>query len=493
MADAAARPSPLPPVEALSAAEWRARAETAEARVAELEATVAALQHEVTALRAQVAELLARLTQNSSNSSKPPSTEQPGHNRRPPREKGRRSKGAQKGHKGVTRALVPPEQVSAFVSHFPSACTRCGQPLDETSAPAGAPLRHQVVELPPIQPEVIEHQLHRVVCACGQVNCAELPPEARFGTGPRLTGLVAVLCGRFRISREETASLLDLVLGVPICKGTVQAACERASEAMAAAVSELEAAVSKAPAAHVDETGWREDGKRRWLWVAVAGAIAVFAIHRRRGRDQLRAWFAEGFAGVIISDRWSAYEMFPPEQRQLCWSHLRRDLQAIIDRAGAGKAEAEAALAGSNGMFHQWHRFRRDEIDRRALQAETQPFRDAFRAFCEAGKEQDQDRKWRALGTDLLKHWASVFLFLDREGIEPTNNTAERAIRPGVLWRKMSQGNKSEVGARFVARILTVATTCRRQGRCLLEFLNQAILAWLRGIQGPSLLPAPGG
>jgi transposase len=467
---------PLPPAEALSAAAWRDLALVLQARVVVLEE--------------KVAELMARLGQDSSNSSKPPSTDPPGRNRYPPRQRGQKKRGAQPGHKGVRRDLVPPEAVSEFRPCFPEQCRGCrGAFLGET--PSMAPLRWQVVELPPMTPFVIEYQLHRLVCpGCRAVTTADLPPEARYGTGPRLTGLIALLCGRFRVSREETALLLEMVLGIPLCKGTVQACCERTSNALAGTVSEMEATLSQAPAVHLDETGWREGKARRWLWVAITSRLAVFALHEKRGMGQLRAWFQRGLAGTAISDRWSAYLLFPPEKRQLCWAHLKRDLQAIVDRGGPGKDPALAAHALRKAIFRLWHRFKQGALSRAQLLEQTAPFRAAFEDFCKNGRDQTTDPKWRTLGTDLLALWPAVFRFLEVDGVEPTNNHAERGLRPGVLWRKVSQGTRSNAGSRFVARILSVATTCRLQAQPLLEFLHRAILAHLRGEPGPSLLPA---
>lgn len=457
---------------------------------AAVEAATAPLRAENAALRAEVAELKARLNQNSANSSRPPSSDGP--KKAPPKGgKGKRKQGAQPGHKGVTRALVPPEKVTSRTEHRPDRCDGCETALGATPA-TGTPEVRQVVEIPPIVPLVHEYLLHRVRCpCCGKLNVAELPPEATYATGPRLTALIAMLSGRYRLSRDEVANLLATVLNVPVCPGTVQASCERVSASLAVPVAALEEALPRQGALHLDETGWSQSGKRAWLWTAVAKAFTCFSINAKRGVDQLLWWFPKGFGGVVHSDRWAAYTHFHIKRRQLCWSHLLRDLQAIVDAGGMGKAHAQAMLDDSVALFATWHHFKDGDIDRAALGPQTMPFRRAFREFCRLGLHQTADRRWRRLGRGLLKLWPAVFRFLVVEGVEPTNNHAERALRPGVLYRRGSQGTRSRAGSDFVARMFTAAETCRQQDRPLLEFLETTFRAWLAGMAPPSLLPTP--
>ena len=457
-------------------------------RLKVVEAENASLRAEVAELRRENQELRARLGKDSTNSSRPPSSDPPERlYKRAKREPSGRKAGGQPGHKGVTREMLPPERVTAVIGHHPATCSGCG--ADLSSAPqAGEPVPHQVIELPEIRPEVIEHRLHAARCeSCGTVTRAELPPEARWCTGPRLTAFAALLCGRFRISREETADLLWSALGVPISKATVQACCERVSAAIAEPVSVLVNALRHLALVHLDETGWKLGRARLWLWVAVATTFTVFAVHLRRSRDQLVEWFGSSFHGVVHSDRWRPYEMFPPDHRQLCWAHLLRDLQAIIDAAGAGKDRAEKTLLAARTIFVDWRLFKQGSLDRAELQRRTSGFRTTFHTFCADGSGQDADRCWRALGSGLIRLWPAVFRFLDIDGVEPTNNAAEQAIRPAVLWRRSSQGSRSEAGSTFVARILTVAATCRRQGRHPLAYLTEAVVNYTHGRPAPAL------
>jgi transposase len=293
--------------------------------------------------------------------------------------------------------------------------------------------------------------------------------------------------GEYHLSRDATSSLLGSVLGVPVSPATVQDCCERASQALAGATAEIEALLPAARRAHLDETSWKVGGALRWLWVASTERVTAFAIHARRGRDQLREWFPGTFRGVVTSDRWRPYEVFG--RRQLCWSHLERDLQAVVDAGRAGASAAAAALEGAAGMFAEWHRHRSGLSTRVELQRNTRAFRRDFRAFCARGSRQARDRKWRALGRDLLRQWDAVFTFLDEEGVEPTNNTAERALRSAVMGRRGSQGTRSEAGTTFVARVLTAVANCRRAGRGVLDFIAESLRAHRAGVPGPSLVP----
>jgi transposase len=293
--------------------------------------------------------------------------------------------------------------------------------------------------------------------------------------------------GEYHLSRDAAASLLGSVLSMPICAATVQNCCEQASTALETATVEVAESLPGSAGVHMDETRWKQRKVLHWLWIAVSESVTSFAIHRRRGRPQREAWFPKGFTGVVTCDRWRPYETF--ERRQLCWSHLERDLQAIIDGGRAGVGPASQAMAGADAMFATWGRFKDALLPRADLQRDTRRYRRTFRAFCARGASQRRDRRWRALGRDLIRQWDAVFRVLDDEGVEPTNNTAERGLRSAVMWRRCSQGTRTDGGSTFVERILTATANCRRQGRSLLNFLADTLLAHRAGIPAPSLLP----
>jgi len=300
--------------------------------------------------------------------------------------------------------------------------------------------------------------------------------------------IIASLSSRYRLSRDETANILSDLLGVKISPGTVQAACERTSQALAPAVDELAKALPQQSRIGLDETGWKQKGERRWLWVASAPLFSLFSIHKRRGRQQLEEWGLSDFRGIATMDRWSAYSFFPVQHRQLCWAHLHRDLKGIVDREPENK-KAKAILLGMKKMFRFWRKFRSGELDRSGSQNSVKPFRKSLKKWAKQEVKKKRKSKKRGLSRDLLRYWSAVFQFVDQEDVEPTNNHSERAIRPAVLWRRGSFGSRSDAGSQFVSRLLTVAATCRKQKRSLLGWLESALSARAVGLPPPSLLP----
>jgi transposase len=455
-------------------------------RVAKAEARAEAAEARVAVLEKENAELRARLGKNSSNSNKPPSSDSP-FKAKPPVKRGLRKAGGQPGHKGSTRAWLPPEKVNEHKLVRVPACT-CGTSLEGVPATKSATWARQVIEVPAIVPHVTEYTFETVQCpCCARLNQPAVPPEAVTCTGPNLTALAATLVGEYHLSRDAAAGLLGSVLNMPICAATVQSCCEQVSGSLETATAEVDLSLPASSVVHMDETSWKLKGTLHWLWIAIGDQVTSFAVHARRGRHQLEQWFPEGFEGVVVCDRWRPYERFA--RRQLCWSHLERDLQAIIDSAGAGVAAATEALAGAKAMFTTWGAFKDGLFQRADLQRDTQKYRRAFKAFCARGASQKRDRRWRALGADLLRQWDSVFRFLDVEGVEPTNNTAERGLRGAVIWRRTTQGTRSEAGTTFVRRIMTAQANCKRQGRSVLRFLADTLMAYRQGLTPPRLLP----
>ena len=449
-------------------------------------------------LQRKVDDLLARLGLTSANSSKPPSTDPD----KSVSKKGRildpdapkKPIGAQDGHTGHARRWFPSDEVTRFENVRPASCDHCHADLSQ-QPPAQPPAKRQVVEIPVLRPDVIEYHLHTLACPhCAKLTTALPPSEATTGTGPRATALMATLCGRYRLSREETAHLMETVLGIPMSKGSVQNACEEVSEALRTPVGELVEALPKQATVHLDETGWRQGKERRWLWVAVTGLFTVFAVHAKRGEPQLRAWYPKGYSGVVHSDRWGTYgKVFKGVRRQVCWAHLLRDMQGIIDRGAEGKAATVAAKEGMGRIFKIWHGYKNGKKSRGEVVEETAEDRKKWMEWGKAGREQREDTKWKAMGKWLVGGEGSVFRFIEEEGVEPTNNAAEQAVRAGVMWRRGSQGTRSAEGSVFVERLLSVGATCRQQGREVWTYLYDTLCAWRRGTPPPSLLPVTGG
>jgi transposase len=462
------------------------------------QAVIVALAQQVAALSGRVRELEGRLGQTSSNSSRPPSSDPLGARRAkraPPAGPSGRRPGGQPGHAAHQRALLPPERVDAVVDHWPAACAACGGPLDRhdhdgaRGGSAGV-VPHQVTELPPVRAHITEHRLHRVRCgACGHTTGAALPADVPAGAfGPRLQATVAFLSGRYRLSRREVADLCGALLDAPLSVGSVDGLCQATSEALAAPVAAAQASVAAAPRANADETGWRQAGRSRWLWAAVTPVATVFRVATSRSSAAAKALLGERFAGLLVSDRWSGYGWVPLDQRQVCWAHLARDWQGLADRGGAAAPLGRRGVALTRDLFRAWHRFGRGELDRAGLQAALAPVQDAFGRLLDDGST-CADAKAAGLCRALDRLWPALWTFADEDGVEPTNNAAERALRPAVLWRKGSFGTQSDAGAQFVERLLTTVATCKQHGRDGLPYLTTACTAALAGHPAPPLLP----
>lgn len=443
-------------------------------------ATIAALL----GLARRVAALEARLAQSSQTSSRPPSSDPPGtpRPRRPP--SGRRP-GGQPGHPGHSRPLVPVEQVEVVVPVKPPHCGRCGARLHGTDP---TPWRHQVTEVPKVTPHITEYQLHTLVCRCGAPTRAALPPGVPGGAfGPRLQALVAVCTGLYRLSRRTTAGLLADCFGVELALGSVTACEQAASHALAAPVAAAHAHVQQQPVAHVDETGWREGRRRAWLWVAVTATVTVFLVHARRGAVAARALLG-GFAGIRVTDRWTAYNGWPLRARQLCWAHLLRHFAAFAEAPGTAGRLGRDLLAETDQLFTWWHRVRDGTLARASFQSYMGPLRRRVEALLWLGSR-CRHVPTASTSREILVLAPALWTFVRVPGVEPTNNAAERALRPGVLWRKGSFGSHSRAGSRFAERMLTVAATLKHQRRNIVDYVTLACETALRGAPAPSLLP----
>jgi transposase len=459
---------------------WECTPPEAQAYIGTLEARVAALVAMVQALQEQ-------LHQTSRNSSCPPSSDPP-LPQRPHRPRGQRQRGGQPGHPGSTRTLIPVEEVDEVVVIKPAQCTHCQAPL---SGDDPKPWRHQVIELPPIKPVVTEYQWHQLACpACGETTRAPWPAGVPSGTyGPRVQATVALCTGAYRLSKRTTQQVMDEVFGVPLSVGTISPLEQATTAAVAAPVEAARTYVHAQAVAHLDETSWRQGGKRAWLWVAVTSVVTVFVVRMSRGGQVARELLGERFSGILVTDRYSAYNWYPVRWRQVCWAHLLRDFEAMRGRGGRSEEIGDALLAQAHQMFAWWHRVREGTLQRSTFRSYMSPLRREVERLLEAGSRCGVPK---TAGTcrDILKRREALWTFVQVEGVEPTNNTAERSIRPGVLWRKGSFGTQSEEGSRFVESMMTVVSTLKQQQRNVLEYLTAACEAALRGEAAPSLLPA---
>jgi transposase len=458
----------------------------------ELQAAILALvqihQQRVTELESRVNDLEARLKLNSTNSSKPPSSDPIGMKRKPPAPPTGRRRGGQPGHRKAHRTLVPPEKVRETYHCKPTTCRRCGHGLRGDDP---EPRIHQVAELPKIEPIVNEYRLHRLACPrCGETTCGPLPPGVPSGSfGPYLQAVLAMFAGAYRLSKRQVQQLSSDLYGLSISTGMVSKLERRSSGVLEAPYQELAVSVHHADAANIDETSWRQDRKKVWLWATVTQIATVFTIAGNRSGDVAKALLGSKPEQVVTSDRYSAYDWIAAFWRQVCWAHLRRDFQAMIDRGGDGARVGERLLGLSNRLFRSWHRVRDGTLEWESFQSRMGRLRREVRQSLEDGSR-CPCAKTAATCFEVLKVEEGLWTFARVRGIEPTNNASERALRFAVIWRRISGGTDSLSGSRFVERMLTVVGTCRLQGRNVLEYLTSCFEADHHGQGIPSLVPA---
>ena len=487
------------------------------------QAIIVSLLARVAQLEAEVADLKAKLNRNSSNSSLPPSANPLHAKPAPPKPKSGKRRGGQAGHEKHERPRLPPDETQ---HRKPDFCRKCQHPLAGNDPD---PLVHQVFELPEIRPKVVEYRQHRLTCAkCGTTTCGELPAGTQSGYGPRAEATVAYFGGALRASKRATSAAMGDLFGLPISPAAVcarQAATAKALEPIAA---EALAYVRVQPAANIDETSWdrcktktesktesnveskppansnsnsesesnsnsksesnSESKSKSWLWGIVTPLVTVFLIRPKRNREAF-----DDLVGpkppILTSDRFKVYDHLDPAKRQVCWAHLIRDFQAMIDRQNAGSEVGEELLAMADILFEHWPKVRDGTMTRETFQTLYLPeLRAEVRALLESGRAAACP-KTAAACREILVVDESLWTFARVQGVEPTNDAAERALRHAVCWRKTSHGSQSEAGRRFAERILTTVVTCRQQGRSVLTFLTDAVRASRNGDLRPSLLP----
>ncbi len=461
------------------------------------------------ALRARAEQRVAELererlqrratTTTASNSSLPPSANPIG--AKPPvvkRPTGRRP-GGQIGHAGRSRTLLPVERVDQVVEHRPGVCRDCRGPI-AAGAPGDVVGRHQVAELPPVAVTITEHRALACRCErCGGLSRGAIPADVRASvTGPRLGAAIGLLGASTKGSRRAIAAVLREVLGCPtFALGSVSAREAELGDALAGPYRTLVASAAKSKVKYVDETGWKLRGKSRWLFVSADREQVVFRIDKARTRGGFQALYGGGGGGkgggrpprgVFCTDRAGIYDMLKLTDRQLCWAHLKRDFVAAIERGGAGEAAAMRLSSVCHAMFELWHRFKGKRVGRRGLEAGIEPLRGRMRDALADGASCGQ-RKTAGLCRALLKREAALWRFARTPGLEPTNNLAERMLRPAVVWRKKSFGSSSEAGCRYVERVLSVTETLRLRGHPTLTYLAAAVAAHRRGEPTPAIAP----
>lgn len=490
--------------------EWEKTPPTVKRAVARLAKELEEVKKELEEVKKKLAEtevekqgLLEKVNCNPQNSHSPPSSQLNKPKKKSQEPKSGKKRGGQPGHEGHSRYLYPVEACEIVKDYYPSHCACCGEALTGSDP---NPYRHQVVEIPPIQPKIEEHRLHQLECPhCGCLTRAELPSSVESsGYQARTVGIVSILSGVYHLSHQAVKNVMRDLFGVEIGTGSINRLRKEASQSVSPAVEEAQNYIQAQPIVGADETGFKQgnaDGQngknlKAWLWVAVTPLVSFFCVLLSRSAQAAKQLLGDSFAGYLNCDRYGAYNWLPLGQKQFCWAHLKRELTKMAERSGVSQRLGQALLEQEKKLFALWYRVRDGTLDRAAFQREVEPIRAAVKDLLQEGASYQIDAKEKTplaktvrTCRQLLKAEPALWLFLTVEGLEPTNNAAERAIRPAVLWRRVSFGSQSQAGSIFVARMMTVVTSLRSQGRNVLEFMTTAIQAARQGTEPPSLLP----
>jgi transposase len=436
---------------------------------------------EIKVLKAEIRDLKDRLNTNSSNSSKPPSQD-PFRKKRPKHRSGRKQ-GAQKGHQGYLRALIPLEQVRKVHDVRPDHCPNCHS-NDFDPVAVRTEIR-QVLELPEMPPEVVQFNIQTCRCLhCNKHVKAKTPDEAKYGFGPRLMGFVTSLSGEFRLSKRQVVALMGKI-GFRICSGSVCKIHARASVVLAEAFEDIKKHTLNQKHLNVDETSWKMMKEKHWIWTGCGCDSVFFEIKTSRASAAFREVFG-GFKGGLTTDRCGSYNCHKGD-RQLCWSHADRDFEKIATRASFDRVVGEQLLRCKTQVFELWHDFKCCRMSRIELikRVEEGPKKD-LALWLKAGiVHEDTQSKTKATCGDFFNRFDMLWVFIYRENVEPTNNAAERSLRFGVIWRKLSYGSQSTTGERFVERVMTVAMTLRLRAKNTFQYFTECFRAFIRGGKSP--------
>lgn len=494
-----------PPIlsEQMSQEDWEGMPATGKQLVEELCQRVMQLEAEMGQLRSENQLLREQINRTSTNSSQPPSQDPPKGFKSSLKRQSGKKRGGQPGHEGHERPLYPIEQCDSVTDYYPQKCWHCSNPLKGEDS---SPYRHQVVDIPPIKLHIEEHRFHQLNCeSCGAMTRASYAAViSDGGYGERVAAYVGLLSSVYRQSQRMVKRALSDLFGVEMSVGSVNRLRQEISAAVAAPVEQAQQYVQQQPVVGVDETSFGQgntDGQnpqhtKGWLWVVVTPLVTFFQVVLSRSQAAAQAVLGQYCNANVISDRHGGYNWLALSQRQVCWAHLKRDFTQIAERSGVSGELGKALLAQEKQLFALWYQVRDGTLTRQQFVIAVAPIRASVKALLTEGvsypvsaREKTPLAKTMRTCQNLLNLEPALWLFVTQQGVEPTNNAAERAIRPAVLWRRTSFGSQSQAGSIFVARMLTVVTTLQSQHRDVLDYLTQACHAARQRKPAPSLLP----
>jgi transposase len=447
-------------------------------------------QKEIEALKRLVNELIeriGRLEKNSTNSSKPPSSDIT----KPPKKEGkkgeRRTQGAQKGHKKHERPPFSPKQIDHTIVHELSHCPCCGGKLKLVKENAET---RQQIELVTKPYQITENQYNQYWCEdCQAYHSAPIAEADRHLFGPKLMAVTAYLKGRGHMSYTTIQAAMNDILGIKVSRGFLAKQIEQISESLKKPYEGLKEQLPKASHVHVDETGWKEGGKPEWVW-AFRGALAtVFTIAKKRGSEVLEMMPGKGYEGIVSCDFRGAYKKYavkiaPLTMIQFCWAHLIREIVFLAEYRDKKVSRYGKRLLGEvKKMYETIHQ--REGLTKMSWKRRMNKHRRLIEKAASYGVPKQKEAENIS---KRMKEWGdSYFRFIDQE-IPSTNNAAEQVIRAIVIDRKVTQGTRSEWGNRWMERFWSILTTCTQQGKPVIDFLYECVYSGLNNLPSPSLL-----
>lgn len=449
-----------------SEADWLATPLPVRQYIEMLEQSILHLTAAMAELKGRTDKLEERVNRNSQNSNKPPSSDPPFKKPEREKKKAKKKRGAQKGHQGHRQQLLEP---SKMIAVMPAICA-CGNKRFENIE---AFYTHQQIEFPRIDLDVTHHVLHKGCCTrCGKTVSATLCADQRFGYGPRMSALIAELSGMQGTSRQGVQRFLDSVLGVPISTGAIQKVIDRVSEAALPAYEKIGQTARGREVGYVDETSWFKAGKLHWLWVMATATVAFYLVHPKRSREAFDE-LIKHWKGILVSDNFRVYQNWV-NKRQNCLAHYIRKARSLSESSdthlsGFGRQmltllQLLCHFAKAPPSTRKWQNFYK-------------------RLLLLLMLHDEEDNEAGQLARSLASEMDSLWVFLDENGVEPTNNRAERALRFGVIWRKRCFGCQSDKGARWVERILSLKETCRLKGKPSFPVLVGFVQAYFKDQQ----------
>lgn len=445
------------------------------------------LRKENAKLQKRVTQLETRLSKNSQNSSKPPSSD-PAYDKKSDKKKpSGKKRGGQPGHKRHQRKLIPVEECNSVQDFVPEACQHCGEKL---SGKDEQPIRHQVYELPKIVPIIDEYRLHQLTCPhCNKSTRAPIPLGVPIHhSGPRLVAFSTLMITKFNMSHRKVALFLKKYCGIPCSTGLPSKYQRLAACSLEVPYRQIETAIQNSEVVHLDETLYKLLKKVGYLWNAITRDYSLFRLTSSRKKVVAQEILGEDFSGIIITDRYVGYDWVPILRRQLCWAHLIRDFKSMAEsKHEASRLVGESLLASSKVIFEDWNRFKEGKLNRSTLQRKSKNWeREVYAALEEGMKNGNQD----VAGTcrHIWRRSEALWTFIKREAVEPTNNRAERALRPAIIKRNLSFGVDSESGRQFLERMLSIIATSEQQNIDTYHYLQSTLTAQLTGKPTPKLL-----